>query len=294
MLDGFRPGKLAALGVGPAQMTAENPRLIHVSITGYGLTGPYRDRTGHDLSYQAMAGLLADQAQAGSPGPVPSLPWADACAGLFTVLAVLAALAGRHASGVGTQVDVSMTDALVSVMTIFLSPLMNGAPIGELINEPAYGTFACADGRLITVSIAHEDWFWAPFCDAIGIPELGHLKGRERVNRSAELRQIVAERLRTKPSGEWQSILDAKSLPWGPVNRLDDVVRDPHFQARQLFQAITRADGALEHHVFQPLKFLGVVNKITRASPKLGEHTDEVLRELGRIGTSDQPRAAGG
>lgn len=280
MLDGFRPGKLAAIGVGQPQMSAENPRLIYVSITGYGLSGPCRDRTGHDLSYQGIAGLLADQAEAGAPGRVPSLPWADACAGLFSVIAVLAALQGRQASGVGTHVDVSMTDAMVSVMTIFLSPLMNGAPLGELINEPAYATFACADGRLITISIAHEDWFWTPFCDAIGMPEMRDLKAPERVSRAAELKQAVAERVKAKSSEEWRSIFDAKALPWGPVNRHQDVVRDPHFMARELFQAVMRADGKLEHHVIQPLKFLDVITKIVRPSPKLGEHTEEVLREV--------------
>lgn len=281
MLDGFRPGKLAAIGVGQPQMSAENPRLIYVSITGYGLTGPYRDRTGHDLSYQGMAGLLADQAEAGVPGPVPSLPWADACAGMFSVIAVLAALQGRERSGVGTHVDVSMTDAMVSVMTIFLSPLMNGAAFGELIHEPAYAAFACADGRLITISIAHEDWFWTPFCDAIGVPELRELKAPERVSRVAELKQVVAERIKTKTSEEWRSIFDAEALPWGPVNRREDVVRDPHFQARELFQAVMRADGKLEHHVTQPLKFPDVIAKIGRPSPQLGEHTEEVLREIG-------------
>lgn len=281
MLDGFRPGKLAAIGVGQPQMAAENPRLIYVSITGYGLTGPYRDRTGHDLSYQGLAGLLADQAEAGSPGPVPALPWADACAGMFTAIAVLAALNGRQASGVGTHVDVSMTDALVSVMTIFLAPLMNGAPLGKLIHEPGYASFACADGQLITISIAHEDWFWTPFCDAIGLPELRLLKAPERVRRAAELHKLIAERLMTKSKSEWASAFDAKDVPWGPVNRLQDVVCDPHLQARALFQTIMREDGAPERHVLQPLKFLDMVSEIVRPSPRLGEHTDEVLREVG-------------
>ena len=277
MLDGFRPGKLAAQGVGYAQLSAENPRLIYVAISGYGQDGLYRDRAGHDLSYQGLAGLLADQAAAGKPGPVPPIPWADVCTALFTTIAVLAAVNGRRTTGVGTHVDVSMTDALVSVMTIFLAPLMNGSPIGELIREPAYGTFACADGRLLTVSIAHEDWFWTPFCELLGLGDLGKLKRVERVARSAELHGRIAERIATKPLAAWAPLLDAGGIPWGPVNELGDVVRDPHFRMRELFQTLLRPDGSTEHHVIQPLKFRNFASHVFRPAPALGEHTDEVL-----------------
>jgi crotonobetainyl-CoA:carnitine CoA-transferase CaiB-like acyl-CoA transferase len=280
VLDGFRPGKLAALGVGYAQLSAQNRRLVYVSITGYGLTGPYRDRTGHDLSYQGLAGLLADQAVAGTPGPVPAIPLADVCAALFTTIAVLAALSGRQATGVGTHVDVSMSDALVSVMTIYLAPLMNGASIGELFQEPAYRTFACADGQLLTVSIAHEDWFWSPFCHALDLPDLARFTRPERIARSIELRRIVAERIAAQPRAHWAPIFEAKAIPWGPVNRHEEVVRDPHFQARQLFQAIQRPDGVTERHVVQPLKFLDFASRIARPAPTLDEHADEVLREI--------------
>lgn len=280
-LDGFRPGKLAAIGAGYEQLSAINPRLIHVSISGYGLDGPYRERTGHDLSYQGLAGLLAAQAQAGKPGPVPSLPIADVLSALFAAIAVLSALAGRQASGRGTQVDVSMSDALVSVMTIYLAPLMNGAPIGELIREPAYDTFACADGALLTLSVAHEDWFWAPLCEALGMPGHARLKGPERVERRDELHDAIAARLASAPRAHWAAAFDAGGVPWGPVNRLEEVIDDPHFRARGLFQSIERADGRSERHVVQPLKFRDAVTRILRPSPALGEHTDEVLRSLG-------------
>lgn len=284
MLDGFRPGKLATQGVGYAQLSAENPRLIYVAVSGYGQDGPYRDRTGHDLSYQGLAGLLADQATAGKPGPVPAIPWADVCAALFTTIAVLAAVNGRRNTGVGTQVDVSMTDALVSVMTIFLAPLMNGTPIGELIREPAYGTFACADGRLLTVSIAHEDWFWTPFCELLELGHLGKLKRFERVARSAELRGAIAERIATKPLAAWGPLLDAGGIPWGPVNRLADVADDPHFRMRELFQTLMQPGGGGEHHVVQPLKFREFTSRVYRPAPALGEHTDELLGRLGMDG----------
>ena len=277
-LDGFRPGKLAAIGAGYERLSALNPRLIYVSITGYGQSGPYRERTGHDLSYQGLAGLLADQADAGAPGAVPSLPIADVLSALFAAIAVLAALAGRQASGRGTHVDVSMSDALVSVMTIYLAPLMNGEPIGELIREPAYGSFACADGALLTLSIAHEDWFWAPLCETLGLAGHARLTRAERTGRRAELRDALAARIASAPRAHWAALFDAGGIPWGPVNRLDEVVDDPHFRARGLFQSVARAGGGAEHHVVQPLKFLDLVTRILRPAPALGEHTDEVLR----------------
>ncbi len=281
-LDGFRPGKLDALGAGYDRLSALNPRLVYVSITGYGLDGPYRDRTGHDLSYQGLAGLLAEQADAGAPGSVPSLPIADVLSALFATIAALAALAGRNASGRGTRVDVSMSDALVSVMTIFLAPLMNGAPIGELIREPAYGVFRCADGSLLTLSIAHEDWFWTPLCEAIGLPEHAGAGREQRIERRAELHAAVAARIATAPREHWAALFDARGIPWGPVNRLQDVLDDPHFVARGLFQSVARADGATERHVVQPLKFLDLATRILRPAPALGEHTAEVLGGLAR------------
>jgi crotonobetainyl-CoA:carnitine CoA-transferase CaiB-like acyl-CoA transferase len=277
VLDGFRPGKLAAAGAGYEQLSSLNPRLVYVSISGYGLSGPYRDRTGHDLSYQGLAGLLSDQAAAGVPAPVPSLPLADVLSALFTAIAVLAALNGRHASGVGTHVDASMSDALISVMTIYLSPLMNGSPVGTLIREPAYGSFACADGRLLTLSIAHEDWFWSALCEVLGLQQFACLTGPERVARSGELRGALARQLATRPRDEWAALFDEKAVPWGPVNGLDDVLRDPHFLARGLFESITRPNGVVEHHVVQPLKFLDFVTRIARPAPALGEHNDELF-----------------
>lgn len=283
VLDGFRPGKLAALGLGYEALSAVNRRLIYVSITGYGLWGPYKERAGHDLSYQALAGFLAHQASAGEPGPIPPIPLADAFAGLFATIAVLAALRGRQATGEGTHVDVSMTDALVSVLTIYLAPLSNGASIDDLMQEPAYATFACADRRLLTISIAHEDWFWAPFCEVLGLTELAHLTRSERIADRANLRHSIAERIRTRPRADWAPLLDANGIPWGPVNCHEDVIRDPHFLARRLLQTVNRPDGNIERHVVQPLKFPKFTTRIVRPAPELGQHTQEVLREIGVI-----------
>ena len=281
MLEGFRPGTMARLGFGWADVSALNPRLIMVSISGFGQDGPYRDRPAHDLSYQAMAGLLYAQARSGVPLPAGDLAIGDLSSAMFATVGALAALHERSRTGRGRHVDVSMTDGLVSWMSVMLGPTMNGEAPADISAEPAYGAFRCGDDRLLTLSIAHEDWFWRPLCEALGMPEHARLKGPERVERRDELHEAIAARLASAPRSHWATAFDAGGIPWGPVNRLEQVLDDPHFRARGLFQSVECADGRSERHVVQPLKFRDVVTRILRPSPALGEHTDEVLRSLG-------------
>lgn len=282
ILDGFRPGKLASLGVGYDDIAKINPRIIYASITGYGQDGPYRDRAGHDLSYQGIAGFLADQAASGTPGPVPTLPFADIGAALFTTIAVLSALNARYATGEGTYIDVSMSDCLTSMLTIFLAPEANGSPLGDFINEPAYGAFSCADGSLLTLSIAHEDWFWGPLCDALDKPNLRHMGRPERMKNCDSLKREIGAALKRRTRDEWAKLFDPLGVPWGPVNEYADVIHDPHLLARNMFKKFRRPDNSMEWHVPQPLKFRGFETQIQRSAPGLGEHTDEIMNAAPR------------
>ncbi|MAA75483.1 MAG: CoA transferase [Salinisphaeraceae bacterium] len=270
LLEGYRPGVMRRLGLDYESLAANNPRLVYVSITGFGQDGPYRDRPAHDLSYQAMAGLLFRQAD--SPGVVPDLTIGDLSSAMFATVAVLAALQQRQRTGRGTYVDVSMTDGLVSWMGTQLGAVLNDGPLFEPDREPAYGVYRCSDDRCLSLSIAHEDGFWTRLCEVLELPDIAALKHAERITRTAELREQLAACLARRPRAHWAKILDEQDIPWGAVNSLSEVTGDKHFRARGLF---TELDG--RHFVNQPLKFAGMSASINRPSPGLGEHTAEVL-----------------
>ena len=277
IVEGFRPGKLAALGAGFEDMRKVNPRLVYVSISGYGQDGPYRDRPGHDLSYEGVGGLLADQAEAGQPGPVPTLPLADIGAALFAAIAILSAVVSSQRTGQGRYVDVAMSDAVVSMLTAFLVPAANGTPLGEFIAEPGYGVFTCQDGKLLTLSIAHEDWFWRPFCEVIGKPDLAGLTGRERVARKDALREAIAAVLVGKTRADWGGLFDKAGVPWGPVNSLAEALDDPHVRARRLLRTIAHGSAKPEIFLVQPLKFDGFETVISGPPPEIGADNASVL-----------------
>ena len=273
VVEGYSPGTADRLGVGQERMRALNPRLIYVSISGFGQDGPYRDRRGHDLSYQAVAGTLA-LAPVGCTS-TPPFPLADMCAANFAALAITSALLGRERTGRGTFVDVSMTDCLTSWMTPFLVPRMNGGAQIDIGESPAYGVFESADGGWLALSIAHEDHFWQRLCHAIDLDEASLTHG-ERVARSAELRERIATAMKKSPSPEWQRLFDASGIPWSGVNSLDTVSTDAHLRQRGLFADAIRRDGQIERHVRQPLKFADYPAEPLRPAPGLGEHTRDI------------------
>jgi crotonobetainyl-CoA:carnitine CoA-transferase CaiB-like acyl-CoA transferase len=277
LLEGYRPGTMARLGLGYEAFAARNPRLIYASISGFGQDGPYRDRPAHDLSYQAVTGLLFRHSRAAAP--VPDVAMGDLCGGMFATVAVLAALHGRATSGDGTYIDVSMTDGLVSWMTAMLAPVLNGGVQFDGLEEPAYGGFLSADGLGLSLSIAHEDHFWRALCGLIAL-DAADLKHDERVRRRVELRAEIQARLARRDLAHWAQTFDRAGIPWGPVHDLAGVTQDPHFRARNMFVAVPRPEGGVEHHVAQPLKFSAFETGISRHTPALGEHTGEVLRKL--------------
>ena len=280
LMEGYRPGTMARLGFGYDAMAQLNPRLVYVSISGFGQDGPYRDRPAHDISYQALAGFLFRHAELGSVEEPGSIAVGDLSSGMFAAVGTLAALLERARSGKGKYIDVSMTDGLVSWMSVMLGPVMNGAPLADIGAEPAYGVFKCADGKLLTLSIAHEDWFWRPLCELLGLPDAAGFNRNERVARNETLQRQVAAVLATRNRDDWAEKLDAAGIPWGPVNTLDEVAADPHFRARGLFREVMNGDGARHHHVAQPLIFSGEHPGPRSGVPGLGEHTEQVLRAL--------------
>ncbi|MBI5275825.1 MAG: CoA transferase [Burkholderiales bacterium] len=275
VLEGYAPGTAARLGVDYESLRKVKPDLVYASISGFGQTGPYRSRPAHDISYQAIAGVLADQAK--HPGKTPELPLGDMSAAMYAAWAIAAALFARERTGNGTFIDVSVADGLVSWMSTLLVPVMNGGSIVNVTESPGYGNFACADGGVLSLSIAHEDHFWRALCGVLALQDVAALGHAQRVEAAHTLRPRVMEGIREKPLAYWASVLDQHGVPWSPVHALEQVARDPHFQVRGLFAHVVAADGKPQMHIRQPVHFSAYPPLPLTRVPALGEHNTDLV-----------------
>lgn len=282
VLEGFRPGVAARLGVDHSSLIRQNERLVYVSISGFGQTGPYRDRPGHDLTYQGIAGALFDRVKDGDPGQPPFIAIGDLSAGTFAAVAVLIGLFQREQTGRGSYIDLSMTDGMVSWMATALVPVINALGPPGFPHEPGYAMYRTRDGLLLTLSVAHEDWFWRPLCHLVGMDQFAELTAGERLDRREELRSRLEAAIAQRPRTEWIDLLAEAGVPSGPVYELDEVAEDPHIRARGLLVEVPAADGRPgRFYVRQPLCIDGLGPGPVRHAPYLGEHTREVLVEAG-------------
>lgn len=281
VIESYRPGVMKRLGLSFDELIKVNPRLIYVSLSSYGQDGPYRARPGHDLSCQGISGVLSRQASAAETNLQPDVALSDLASGTFAALAVTTGLIARISTGQGTHVDLSMTDSLVSWMTAPLVSLMNGDDRRDGVEIGAgYGAFKCADGKMLTLSIAREDHFWHRLCKALNLDDLADLGHRDRVDRAPELRNRLSDIFAQKPRSAWAGMLDQADIPWGPMHDLAGVLEDPQLKTRRMFVQIQQ-NGDTQWHVNQPIKFSNLETGIRRPTPGLGEHTAEILDEFG-------------
>lgn len=276
LLEGFRPGVLARLGLGHDDVAAEHPELVYVSVSGFGQHGPLRDVPAHDLTFQALAGLL----DAGEPR-VPSLALADLFGGIFTAFAAVTGVLAARTTGRGGFYDVAMFDTLLTVAATRLVPRANDLAPDTLGLDPGYGLFATSDGAWVSLSIAFEDHFWAALCTELGIPDARALSGAERIEQRDVLHHAIAERIIAHPAAHWDEVLIAAGVPYGRLNDTGDLLTDPHVRLRGMLQTLPTGDGDNHTFVRQPLLVDGVAHGPTRGVPRLGEHTAQVLADAG-------------
>lgn len=284
LLEGFRPGAMARLGLAYEDLARVNPDLVYVSVSGYGQDGPYRSRPGHDVTYQAEAGMLHELLPDGDrrpedPPPAPSLALGDLTAGLLAVQGALLGLVRRERGDGGTHVDVSMFDGLVSLLTAHLGPVVNDSGQPGFPYEPGYGIFRTGDDAYLALGVAHEDRFWRALCEVTGLNAEADLAASERLAQRARLHERLAAAIRGRSLAEWARAFEDADVPFGQVRDLDEVPCSPQARARELFHRVPGADGAVTAHVRQPLRVNGVAPGPSRGVPRLGEHTAEVLAE---------------
>ncbi len=292
LLENFRVGGLEQHGLGYAELSALNPRLVYCSITGFGQTGPYRHRAGYDFLLQGMGGLMSvTGAPDGAPGGGPmkvGVAVTDVLTGMYAATAVLAALAHRERSGRGQHVDLSLLDVQVAMLANQAQAyLTTGEPPGRLGNaHPSivpYQAFATADGHLV-LAVGNDGQF-ARLCAVLGRPALAvdprFASNAARVEHRAALLAVLEPALAERPSAAWLGALEAAGVPCGPINDLRQVFDDPQVRHRGMRQEVEHPAGGRAALVASPIRLSGTPVALPSPPPTLGQHTDEVLAELG-------------
>jgi crotonobetainyl-CoA:carnitine CoA-transferase CaiB-like acyl-CoA transferase len=282
VVEGFRPGVMAKLGLAPAMLLERNPRLVFASLTGYGQTGPRKDAAGHDINYLAYAGVLDQIGVRDGPPALSNLQIADLLGGAATTaIAILAALVGARTSGRGRIVDVAMADASLAHNIFALHALEQHGHVlargTDLLTGgvPCYGVYPTSDGRWLAVG-ALEDKFWRTLCETIGRPDFVGLQWAQG-EAGERARRELTELFGSRPLAHWVERFAAADCCVAPCLTLDEALVDRQFAARGM--VATEPDGSRQYA--PPFKVSGVTFAIERTAPSQGEHSREVLAEAG-------------
>ncbi|CAN5840041.1 CaiB/BaiF CoA-transferase family protein [soil metagenome] len=296
-VENYKVGDMARYGLDSASLLALNPRLVYCSITGFGQTGPYRERAGYDYAVQGMGGLMsvtgpsraeiADDASGGGPQKV-GVAVADLFTGMYAATAILAALRHRDLTGEGQAIDMALLDTQVAMLANLGANYLTTGVAPQRVgnahqNIVPYQVFEVADGHLI-LAVGNDSQF-AKFCAVIGQPALASdprfARNADRVRHRATLVPILAAALLARPRAEWLAALEAAKVPCGPINDLADVFADPQVIARDMTVRMPHPLSGDVTLVASPMKFSATPVQYRRPPPLLGEHTAEVLSEIG-------------
>jgi crotonobetainyl-CoA:carnitine CoA-transferase CaiB-like acyl-CoA transferase len=291
-IENFKVGDMARYGLGAEQLCALNPRLVYCSITGFGQTGPYRDRAGYDYAIQGIGGLMSvtgerDDLPGGGPQKV-GVAVADLFTGMYATVAILAALRHRDLSGEGQVIDMALLDAQVAMLANlganYLATGVSPRRMGNAHpNIVPYQVFEVADGHLI-LAVGNDSQF-AKFCEVGGCAELARdprfAKNADRVRHRDQLIPLLVPILKARPRADWLQALEAAKVPCGPINSLEEVFADPQVRERGMTVRLPHPHSDALQMVASPIRLSDTPVQYRRPPPLLGEHTDEVLAEFG-------------
>lgn len=290
VVEQFRPGVMKRLGLDYESLSKVQPSLIYLSLTGYGQTGPMRDRAGHDNNYLSIAGVMGHSGTK-EHGPVPQgVQVADIGAGSsFAVIALLSAVVHRQQTGEGQFVDVSMFDGSVLWNGYAAAACLVSGETPDYGSMPLnggshYGYFKTSDGRFMSVG-SLEPQFWKQFCETLGRPDLidrRELPGPKMDAVVEEIRQLFAQ----KTQKEWNEIFSKVDCCVEPVLRLDETFAHPQTEARNMVVDVPKANGGVQRQVGSPFKFSKSEAVYTHIGCEMGEHTDATLESLGYSDTA--------
>ena len=302
LIENLRAGSLDRLGFDEATIASINPRLIHLAISGYGTSGPAAERPGYDFVIQAVGGLMSITGEADAQGGRPmkvGVAISDIVTGLYAAIGILAALIARDSEG--QRVDVSL---LGSTLAILVNQAQNAFVSGRAParrgnahpNIVPYETFTTADGEL-ALAVGSERQ-WPRFCEALALPELAanprFATNGDRVERRAELRAILADRFAERSTAHWGEVLDAAEVPWGAIADVAQAFDSPEAAALDMAVDVEHPALGVLRQAGIPLRFASTPGTIRTPPPLLGEHSDDVLAEVGySAGQIAALRAAG-
>ena len=291
LLENYKVGDLARYGLGYNDLKAVNPGLIYCSVTGFGQTGPYKDRPGYDFMAQGMGGLMSitgerDDLPGGGPQRV-GVPIVDLTAGMYATIAICAALANRAITGKGQSIDIALLDSCVAFLANQgMNYLATGEPPGRIGNAHPnivpYQTFKTRDGNIILA--CGNDNLFNKFCAAAGCAELAHDPrfsiNAERVKNRDEITRLLNEVFARRTTREWVQLLDDAGVANGPINTIAQVFDEPQVRARGLKIELSHATAGKVELVASPMRFSDTPIKHELPPPALGQHTDEILRRI--------------
>ena len=293
LIENYKFGDLARYGLGYDDLAKINPRLIYCSVTGFGQTGPYREHPGYDFMIQGMGGMMS---VTGEPDEVPGggpqragVPVADIITGMYASIAICAAIANRAETGKGQHLDLALLDSQIALMsyqnTNYFATGKPPARIGNLHpNIVPYQPFKTSDGSVILA--CGNDNLFRKFCDVAGCTALTadprFATNGKRVENRAEMTRLLQEIFAKRTTRDWVESLEAAGVPNGPINNIAQVFEEPQVKARNIKIELDHPIAGKMPLVASPMRFSGTPIEHTMAPPTLGQHTEDVLRSLGK------------
>lgn len=288
VIENFKNGTMEKWGLGYSQLREVNPKIIHCSITGFGRNGPYQHLPGYDYIIQAMSGLMSITGSVESGPMKVGVAISDLFTGLYANIGILAALNERNRSGEGQSIDISLFDSQLSALANVASNYLISGKIPGLLgnqhpNIVPYQPFDTKDGKMV-VAVGNDGQF-RKLCSLLGIENIGvdhrFITNSKRLENRDELTEILALRFKTKTSQEWLIHLNESGIPAGPIQNMKEVFEDPQVNAREMVYEVNHPTVGEIKLVGSPLKLSKTPVKLDQYPPLAGEHTEDVLLEIG-------------
>jgi formyl-CoA transferase/CoA:oxalate CoA-transferase len=291
VIENFRPGVTSRLGVDYDSLKKVNPELVYCSISSFGQTGPYALWPGYDLIIQGMGGLMGITGEAGKPPVRIGVAITDIGTGMYAAIGIISALYSRKTSGEGQYIDVSMMDGSVYWMTYVASNYFATGKVAERMGSAhpsivPYQAFTAGDGKHLLIA-AGNDRLWQMLCDGIDLVGLKEdprfTRNEDRVSNRDVLIPLLEERFMEEPRDHWLDMLRALGFPCAPVYDMAEIFSDPQVLHRGMLLEVEHPTAGRIKQIGPPIKYSRTPSKVTLPPPALGEHSKEILRELGGL-----------